>query len=52
MNGARITGGRATVADADIALELSGQSTLFRNRDPAPLTLEKVGDDWKISSLG
>ncbi len=52
VNGARITGDRATVADADISLELSGQSTLFRNRDPAPLTLEKVGDDWKISSLG
>jgi hypothetical protein len=52
VNRAAVTGSRATVADADIALELSGQSTLFRNNDPAPLTLEKVGDDWKISSLG
>ncbi len=49
---AQVDGNRATVADADISLELSGQSTLFRNNDPAPLTLEKVGDDWKISSLG
>jgi hypothetical protein len=52
VNRAAVTGNRATVADADIALELSGQSTLFRNNDPAPLTLDKVGDDWKISSLG
>ena len=51
-NRATVTGTRATVADADIALEMSGQSTLFRNNDPAPLTLDKVGDDWKISSLG
>ena len=52
VNGATVTGTRATVADPDIALEMSGQSTLFRNNDPAPLTLDKVGDDWKISSLG
>ena len=52
VNRAAVTGTRATVADADIALELSGQATLFRNNDPAPLTLDKVGDDWKISSLG
>lgn len=52
VNAAQVNGNRATVADADISLELSGQSTLFRNSDPAPLTLEKVGDDWKITSLG
>ena len=52
VNRAAVTGNRATVADADIALDMSGQSTLFRNNDPAPLTLEKVGEDWKISSLG
>ncbi|HWC10842.1 MAG TPA: hypothetical protein VG455_06425 [Acidimicrobiales bacterium] len=52
VNGAAVTGSRAVVADADIALRMSGQSTLFRNNDPAPLTLEKVGEDWKISSLG
>ena len=52
VNRAAVTGSRATVADADIALDMSGQSTLFRNNDPAPLTLDKVGDDWKISSLG
>ena len=52
VNAAQVQGERATVPDADISLELSGQSTLFRNNDPAPLSLEKVGDDWKISSLG
>ena len=52
VNGATVTGANATVADADISLRMSGQSTLFRNNDPAPLTLDKVGDDWKISSLG
>ncbi len=52
VNGARVTGSRATVADADISLEMSGQSTLFTNNDPAPLTLERIGDDWKITSLG
>ncbi len=52
VNGATVNGARATVADADISLRMSGQSTLFRNNDPAPLTLDKVGDDWKISSLG
>jgi hypothetical protein len=52
VNGASVNGARATVADADISLRMSGQSTLFRNNDPAPLTLDKVGDDWKISSLG
>ncbi len=52
VNAAEIHGNQATVPDAAISLELSGQSTLFRNSDPAPLTLEKVGDDWKISSLG
>lgn len=52
VNRATVTATTATVADSDISLEMSGQSTLFRNNDPAPLTLEKVGDDWKISSLG
>ena len=52
VNRATVTGTTATVADADISLEMSGQSTLFRNNDPAPLTLDKVGDDWKIASLG
>jgi hypothetical protein len=49
---ATVTSDTATVADADIALKISGQSSLFRNNDPAPITLEKVGGDWKISSLG
>jgi hypothetical protein len=49
---ATVTSDTATVADADITLEISGQSSLFRNNDPAPITLEKVGGDWKISSLG
>jgi hypothetical protein len=52
VNKATVSGTTATVADADISLEMSGQSTLFRNNDPAPLALDKVGDDWKISSLG
>ena len=52
VNGATVTDANATVADADISLRMSGQATLFRNNDPAPLTLDKVGDDWKISSLG
>ncbi len=52
VNAATVTGTQASVADGDIALRMSGQSTLFRNNDPAPLTLEKIGDDWKITSLG
>ena len=52
VHAAAVSGVTATVADADISLEMSGQSTLFRNNDPAPVTLDKVGDDWKISSLG
>ncbi len=52
VNRATVSGTRASVADADISLEMSGQSTLFRNNDPAPVTLDKVGADWKISSLG
>ena len=52
VNGATVTGTSATVADADISLRMSGHSQLFRNIDPAPMALEKVGDDWKISSLG
>lgn len=52
VNRAGVSDATATVADADISLRMSGQSTLFRNNDPAPLTLDKVGDDWKISSLG
>ena len=52
VNGATVSGATATVADADISLRMSGQSQLFRNNDPAPLTLDKVGEDWKISSLG
>ena len=52
VNGATVTGTTATVADGDISLRMSAQSQLFRNIDPAPLTLEKVGEDWKISSLG
>jgi hypothetical protein len=52
VNAAAVSGAKATVADADISLRMSGQSTLFRNNDPAPVTLDKVGDDWKISSLG
>ena len=52
VNKATVSGAKATVADADISLRMSGQSTLFRNNDPAPVTLDKVGDDWKINSLG
>ncbi|MDQ6798445.1 MAG: hypothetical protein M3011_10600 [Actinomycetota bacterium] len=47
-----VTGGTATVADNDIALKAGGEVGLFRNSSPKPLTLEKVGGDWKISSLG
>ena len=46
------TGDTATVADADISLKISGQSSLFRNNDPAPITLRKVSGSWKIDSLG
>jgi len=47
-----VTGGTATVADNDIQLKAGGEIGLFRNRSPKPLTLEKVGGEWKISSLG
>lgn len=47
-----ITGETATVADTDIQLKAGGEVGLFRNRSPKPLTLEKVGGEWKISSLG
>ena len=47
-----VTGGRATVADTDIQVDLEGQSSVFRNNDPNPIELQKSGDDWKISSLG
>src|SRR5215210_2587020 len=43
---AAVSGDTATVADADISLRMSGQSALFRNNDPAPLTVEKVGEGW------
>jgi hypothetical protein len=49
---ATVTGDKATVADADIVLKISGQSSLFRNNDPAPIALDKIGGDWKITSLG
>ncbi len=47
-----ITAGTATVADNDIQLKAGGEVGLFRNNSPKPLTLEKVGGDWKIASLG
>ncbi len=47
-----ITGNTATVDDNDIELKSGGEVGLFRNSSPKPLTLEKVGSDWKISSLG
>jgi len=47
-----VTGTTATVADNDIALKAGGEVGLFRNSSPKPLTLEKVGSDWKISSIG
>lgn len=47
-----VTGDTAVVADADISLRISGQSSLFRNNNPAPITIDRIGDDWKISSLG
>ncbi|MEN3314478.1 MAG: hypothetical protein V7605_712 [Acidimicrobiaceae bacterium] len=47
-----ITGTTATVADNDIELKAGGEVGLFRNSSPKPLTLEKIGSDWKISSLG
>lgn len=52
VNRVAITGRTATVADNDIVLEIGGQAGLFRNNDPRPLALEKIGDDWKVSSLG
>lgn len=47
-----VTANTATVADNDIQLKAGGELGLFRNRSPKPMTLEKIGGDWKISSLG
>jgi len=47
-----ISGGTATVADNDIELKSGGEVGLFRNSSPKPLSLEKVGGAWKISSIG
>jgi len=47
-----VTGSTATVADNDIQLKAGGEVGLFRNSSPKPLTLDKVGSDWKISSIG
>ncbi|MGI9033139.1 MAG: hypothetical protein ACR2HY_05570 [Acidimicrobiales bacterium] len=52
VNRVTITGDRATVADNDIVLKSGGTTGLFRNNDPKPLQLQKVGSDWKIASLG
>ena len=52
VNRVTVTRRTATVADNDIVLEIGGQAGLFRNNDPRPLALEKIGEDWKISSLG
>jgi len=52
VNRVTVTGDKAIVADNDILLEAGGEAGLFRNNDPRPLALEKIGGDWKISSLG
>ncbi|MGI9023062.1 MAG: hypothetical protein ACR2HV_07515 [Acidimicrobiales bacterium] len=52
VNRVTVTGDRATVADNDIVLTSGGEAGLFRNNDPRPVALEKIGSDWKISSLG
>lgn len=52
VNKVTVNRDRATVADNDIQIELSGRTALFRNNDPRPLELQKVGDNWRIASLG
>jgi hypothetical protein len=52
VNRVTITGDRASVADNDIVLKSGGTTGLFRNSNPEPLQLQKVGGDWKIASLG
>ncbi len=52
VNRVTITGDKAIVADNDLLLEAGGEAGLFRNNDPRPLALERIGGDWKISSLG
>lgn len=47
-----VTGNRASVAQSDIQIQVSGQASLFHSSNPGPLQLEKVAGDWKISSLG
>lgn len=52
VNRVTVTGTTAVVADNDIELKSGGESGLFRNNDPRPVALDKIGSDWKISSLG
>ena len=47
-----VNGERATVAQSDIQIKVSGQSSLFHSSTSGPIQLEKVAGDWKISSLG
>jgi hypothetical protein len=47
-----VNGERATVAQSDIQIKVSGQSSLFRSSTNGSLRLEKVAGDWKIASLG